>query len=205
MKTASKTGNRNKKVGTGIITAITVAVVSQGGKAEDLTAVVGHNELLKQLAAAVIELSRKIIQLVIDYRMTLAQMIIAGKYDRVNSDINAEHFPINGKGKKAVDIELWHPNRYFKNGDEVIAELKKSKYGYRFATLPELLALGAAQPELQRQFLIAALGSIWRRTGYRRFAYLHGSDAMRDLDLGFLGGAFHGYWRFAVVRDPACR
>lgn len=201
MKTGSKI--RNKKVGTGIIAAITGAVISQGGKAEDLTAIVGHNELLQQLAATIIELSKKIIQVVVDYAMSLGDMIVAGKYDWVNSDINAKNFPISGKDKKAVDVELWHPNKYFSNGDEVIAELKKSKPGYRFARIEELLALGVAQSELQRQFPIAALGSIWHHAGHRNFAFLGRFDAKRYLYLFYLENGFNGNWRFAVVREQS--
>jgi hypothetical protein len=133
---------------------------------------------------------------------SLEQMIGDGNYDFVHQDINAENFPIVGQGKQMVNVELWHPNKYFSNGDKVEAELEKSKPGYRFATLPELLALGAAQPELQRQFPIAAMGSIWPHAGYRYFAFLSRDDVKRFLDLYSFGSGFTGHWRFAVVRDP---
>ncbi|MFA6227949.1 MAG: hypothetical protein WC668_02065 [Patescibacteria group bacterium] len=203
MRTVSKTGN--KKVRTGTISAITGAIICQGGKAKDLTAIVRNDELLKQLATTIIELSKKIIQVIVDCTMSLGDMIDAGKYDWVNSNINANNFPISRKGKKVVSIELWHPNRYFNNGDEVIAELKKTKPGYRFTQIEELLALGAVRPDLQRQFPIAALGSIWHPAGDRDFAFLDRHDAERNLFLDYLERDFSDRWRFAVVREHACR
>lgn len=159
---------------------------------------------LKDIARLIVECGQRVrntFRLVVDYGLSLAQMIAAGKYDWVNSDITAEHFPVSGQGKQAVEVELWRLNKYFKNGDEVIAELERVKPDYRPATLPELLALGAAQPELQKQFPIVALGSIWpRAVSDRRFVCLFQDDALRGLGLGWLGGIFYDPWRFAVVR-----
>jgi hypothetical protein len=143
--------------------------------------------------------------LVVNYTLLLADMIKIGKYEGVNSDITAEHFPVTGKGKVAINVELWWPNRYFNNGDEVIAALAKEKPDYRFAELPEGLALGAAQPELQRQFPIAIMGSksIWHHAGGRDFACLGRGDSRRGLYLYWLEGGFDGAWRFAVVRKQS--
>ena len=161
---------------------------------------------LKEIARLIAEAGQRFrssFHLVADYGLSIAQMISLGKYDWVNSDINAENFPVTGQGQQAVEVEFWHPNMYFSNGNEVIAELEQTKSGYRFATLPELLALGAAQSELQLQFPIAALGSIWHHASYRYFAYLDGGGAGRGLSLGYLGFDFRDSWRFAVVRKQS--
>ena len=69
----------------------------------------------------------------------------------------------------------------------------------RPATLMELLALGATHPELQREFRVVALGSIWRDSrgiclvpflgvhGVMRKSYLNPFDCDWDANFRFLG------------------
>ena len=193
MKTASKA-----------MAAIMSAIVKLGGKSENIGLVVDHDDLCQQVAKAIVEFSRKIFQLVIDCSVSLADLIAMGKFDYVNPNITDANFPCaKGKGKRKVTVELWHPGKYFNNGDKVISELAKAMPGYRFATLWELLVLAIAQPELQRLFPIAALGSIWPNAGYRYFAYLDRHDARRSLSLGRLEGGFLDDWRFAVVSEQS--
>lgn len=150
----------------------------------------------------------------VDCGQDLAQMILAGGYDSVNSDITADHFPLaKGSGKRAVKVDLLHFNCYFNNGDEVVAKLKEvndwlaeqgASYRYRFARVEELLALGAAYRDLQRKYPIGALGSIWRDAGGdRRFAFLSRGVRVRNLHLRYLGIGFGDDWRFAVVREQS--
>ncbi|MEK7653189.1 MAG: hypothetical protein AAB358_01780 [Patescibacteria group bacterium] len=207
-----------------VFKALADEVLAAGGSDDDLR-LLETDKNLKQRVAEMIITTRKVAEiftaqtarqaaeeasryvagkynLVIDYTQSLADIITAGKYDRENPDITAEHFPITGTGKQEVTVELLHFNRHFNNGDEVLAEI--DKLGYRPAKIEELLALGAAQPELQRQFPIGALGSTWRSAvGGRRFACLDGGSARRVLDLGWLGDDFYDFWRFAAVRKPA--
>jgi len=152
--------------------------------------------------------------LIIDFSQDLRQMVVAGHYDWPNPKVTVKYFPLNGAGKRKIKVELLHFNRDFSNGDQIIAKLKEvnewlaqqgADYRYRSAQIEELLALGAIQPELQRQFSIAALGSIWRHAGYRDFVYLYGDVAKRYLYLDYLENDFSDVWRFAVVREPACR
>lgn len=159
-------------------------------------------ETLKAIAGIIVQggqKARNIYRVFVDCTMSLADMITLGKYDWVNPDITAEHFPTTGTGKKQVTVELLHFNRHFKNGDEVLAEI--DELGYRPAKIEELLVLGAVQPELQRQFPIAAFGNPWRLAdGGRLFACLGRDGAGRDLVLRWIGSGFLGCWRFAVVR-----
>ncbi|MFA6593940.1 MAG: hypothetical protein WCT16_01655 [Candidatus Buchananbacteria bacterium] len=150
---------------------------------------------------------------IVDFSQNLEQMIVAGCYNWKNDNITANHFPIMGSGKQSVLIELLWFNQYFKDGDEVIAKLaevnawlteQKAGYKYRWATIAELLALGIAFPDLQRQFPIGALGSIWHPTGRRLFACLGRSGAGRYLRLCSLELGFDDFWRFAVVREQSC-
>lgn len=96
----------------------------------------------------------------IDYDMPLADMIEVGSYDWVNDDITAKPFPPNKRESCKVELYVLHFGRDMTT-KEVLAELDKRDL--RFAELPELLALGAAHPDLQRKFPLVALGSEWRR------------------------------------------
>lgn len=152
-------------------------------------------------------------EVMIDYGQYLGQMVSAGGYNYADPDITAEHFPVKGTGQPAVKVELLCFNCYFSNSDEVVAMLEEvnqwlaeqgAGYRYRLARIEELLALGAAHRDLQREYRIAALGSIWRQPGgSRSFAYLDGSGAGRFLGLDYLKGGFDDRWRFAVVREQS--
>jgi hypothetical protein len=75
------------------------------------------------------------------------------------------------------------------------------KAGYRPARIEELLALGASQPELQKEFPIVALASVWRGPGGdRRVPYLRWDVAGRRLDLSWFEYGWTGDYRFAAVR-----
>ena len=118
----------------------------------------------------------------VDYGLSLAKMIKAGKYDYVNSDINAKNFPVARIGKVEMkNLELVHLNCNAST-DEAIREI--GKRGLGLGDLPMLLALGAKYPELQREFPVAALGSSWvGRDGRRDVAYLWHGRGIRGLSL----------------------
>jgi hypothetical protein len=129
----------------------------------------------------------------IDYRASLAAMIKAGRYDRVNSDITEKHFPVT-PGDTDVVIELVHLNRDIFARD-AFAELDRS--GFRPATLPELLAFGAKYPEKQREFPIVALGSVWWCCiGDRYVPYV----CERNLNLNWFDRWWSARCRWAAVR-----
>lgn len=134
----------------------------------------------------------------IDYDLSLEEMIEAGKYDWVNSDIIVENFPIKGSGLVELEIELVHFGRYI-NSEAALKEL--DQMDLRPATLPELLAFGAAYPEIQREFPIVALGSVWQRPGGGRGVPCLWCDSDgRNLGLRWLDGGWHGRYRFASIR-----
>lgn len=130
-----------------------------------------------------IEVSRQV-SVFVDYERPLSQMIWAGKYHWVNSDINSEHFSVEGEGRmfKLLHLVL------FKNApttNEILAELNKE--GLRPATLAELLALAEKIPDplhygsynKYRGGNIVALGSFWGKPdGVRSLVYL-GEDEGR--------------------------
>jgi len=134
----------------------------------------------------------------VDLSMLLEEMIASGQYDSCNKDINSENFPIKGTGALEVNLELVHLGRKATT-DEVEAELDKR--GLRAATLVELLAFGAKYPELQREFPIIALGSVWRyHDGFRGVPFLLRRGSLRDLGLFWDGDGWDGSCRFLAVR-----
>lgn len=140
----------------------------------------------------------KTFMVTVDYARGLPEMIKAGKYDYANDDITAEHFPIVGEGKQGLEILLVHFGKDMESND-VLSEL--GKLGLRPATLPELLAFGETHPEIQREFPIIALGSVWQnRDGSRHVPYLGGWCGGRELFLIWFGDRWSGDCRFAAVR-----
>lgn len=136
---------------------------------------------------------------VVDYGLSLADMIAAGRYDWTNSNITAVHFPFTGEGKVEMAIELVHFGRVIEDGDEGLREL--DKMGLRAATLPELLAFGIRYPDVQQQFPIVALGSVWQhRYGDRHVPALWEHARERHLARPRFEHRWHGHARFAAVR-----
>lgn len=147
------------------------------------------------------KLSEEDIMLVVDYSRTLQKMISAGNYDWTNSNIIAKNFPISPEmtGKKVeVSANIFHFNKEI-SSEDAISEMDKA--GYRPATLAELLALGEAQPELQRQFPIIALGSVWHRAAGRRYVPCLGVVGVkRGLPLHWFDRGWRAHYRFLAVR-----
>jgi len=135
-----------------------------------------------------------VLSIVVDYSMTLGQMIAAGSYDWVNDEITPERFPVKGTGKISLKPELVH----FKSNifsEKVLEEL--DKMGLRPGTHKELLAFGATYPNMQNKFPVVALGSSCHVYGGDRYvACLGRGDSGRYLDLGWWGGAWGDGFRF---------
>lgn len=131
-------------------------------------------------------------------RATLPEMIQSGRYDWVNSDITAEHFPLDDSQFGHFNLELVHLNRSV-TSDEVLRYMDGQ--GLSSAEIGHLLAFGAKYPNVQREFPIIALGSFWVLPyGRRRVPYLGFSDSGRDLGLDWYGGHWRGRCRFLALR-----
>lgn len=133
----------------------------------------------------------------VDYALSLAAMIAAGKYDWANEDIAQRNFPLRGEGKVEVGLRLVHLDREMST-EAVLAELDQR--GLRPATLAELLAFGAKYPEEQRKYPIVALGSVWACPRGGRFVpclYRDGSE--RDLRLRYDDDVWRESYRFLAA------
>lgn len=144
--------------------------------------------------------TRSFYQITVDYHQSFTDMLAAGKLDKMNEHITAENFPITGEGRVSTKIILV-PSSGYTETDYVAKELRR--VGLRPATLPELLAFGAAYPDMQRHFDIVALGSKWtdpsRNHCYVPFLTVVLDNMERELCL--LWGRFDRSvrWRFAAV------
>lgn len=186
-----------------IITNLVGKVKKAGGTDEDIhcLATPDGETILEEMARIIVGAKRQVFRVTVDYTKSLKEMIEARQYDCVNDDITGDHFPVKGTGQKEVEITLFHFNCPI-SSDDAIAEMARA--GYRPALIEELLALGAAYKELQKQFPIIALGSVWRYpAGARCVPYLHWNGFGRRLDLGWFEGGWHEYWRFAAVRNAS--
>lgn len=132
------------------------------------------------MAATTVGVTHGAFSLTVDYDQSLVEMVAAGNYDSVNPHIADDNFPV-GSGEpevEAVLVYLDHVASY----NKVIQGL--GRRDLRPATLPELLAFGAKYPDLQRQYPIVALGSVWAaRFGIRRVGCLWSYYGQRKLYL----------------------
>ena len=168
---------------------------------EAIALINGKNGKIEKKVATSQAITTDDVKLTVDYTKTVEQAIADGNYDWKNSDVTAKNFPISPEmiGKK-VDISgrLFHFDRNIGSENAI---KKMDSDGCRPATLMELLALGATHPELQKQFPIIALGSVWRTfIGFRQVPYLDVNDDDRELDLSYFGDDWWACCRFLGVR-----
>ena len=190
-----------------LVQALCRKVRQHGGTEDDVRRLLGEERegLLDQLAKLIVGDQKAagtatplIFELSINCDQPLADMIAAGHYDSVNTDITAEHFPITGQGQLPIEVELHHFNCRMPS-EQALQELDQA--GYRPGVIEELLALGTKNPELQRQFPIIALASRWRYSrGHRDVPSLHGWYGRRELDLLWFGDDWYEHCRFLAVR-----
>ena len=143
---------------------------------------------------------KEIISLTVDYGRNLEQMIEVGEYDHVNVNITEQNFSLATelRGQKtSVTSQLIHFGCDISSEDAMLAI---NKIGHPLATLPELLALGEAYPDLQFQFPIIAFGSIWHdASGRLRVPYLVVDGTRRKLELYWFDYGWHANCRFLVI------
>jgi len=101
---------------------------------------------------------RPLVRFRINYRLTLPQMISAGRYQVVDSDITLDNFPII-KGEPEVELGMLSFDCQMSSA-AVRERLRLESYDS--ARIEHLLALGASYPEKQRTLPISALASVWK-------------------------------------------
>jgi len=137
----------------------------------------------------------------VDYDMPSDQMIAAGNYDS-HFNISAsdiKNFTVTNSGKIEVLFQLVNFNDHPIESADVLTEL--DALGLRPATLQEMLAFGAKLPEIQRQFPIIALGSVYKQasSGYSYVPCLDGDTDRRVLHMEKYLNVWYIYYRFLAV------
>ncbi len=184
-------------------------LISSGLLSDILNANIGavdRNEFRKLLGLNTLNIYHvdySIYRLAVDYGQSVEEAVEAGRYDRVNSDITSKNFPTKKSGIAEVSIDLVCFNRDTITADEVLVELDKR--GLRPAETHELLKIGEKFPDLQREFPIVALGSVWSvwQDSFfliRSCPYLDGDCWGRNLGLVWFDGEWSSNCRFAAVR-----
>jgi hypothetical protein len=134
----------------------------------------------------------------IDYRKSLDEMVKAGRYGYTNPAITSEHFPIQGEGEVPTELVFVHFDRNIES-DGAVAEL--NKMGLEPARLEHACAFGEKYPDVQKEFPIVFLGSVWAdASGNRHVPYLDGWSGGRGLGLSGWSGGWGRRCRFAAVR-----
>ncbi len=140
-------------------------------------------------------------QFLVDYTLSLQQLIASGNYRSVGEEVNEKNFPKACEGKAYLNAELM----YFKGGvsfDYILAEMKK--IDCRPATLWEIATFGAKYPELQRTLQIVTIGSYLTMFmgNIILVPSLHkdsdGGPGLFMNDYGYVGGS---HCRFLAIRN----
>jgi hypothetical protein len=134
----------------------------------------------------------------VNYDLSVEDAVKAGKYDWKNDRIISKNFPSKRKGKVDAEIILV---KFAKDMESEAILLELDKQGLRPAELPELLAFGEKYPEVQREFPIVALGSVWRGAGgVRCVPCLDRDSDERGLYLLWFDVGWGSGCRFAALR-----
>ena len=187
-----------------LVQTLVASVKKAGGTDDDIHRLTTPEAdgVWKKIAAIIVEASKKIAQVftvMVDYDRTVENSIAAGNYCYVNEDITDRNFQPaeHEKSKKKQSFTLYHFDR---DVESDFAIVQMAKDGKRPATLRELLAFGEANPELQREFPIIALGSVWvDRHGHRIVASLRRCHSERCLHLAQHDFGWYSFCRFLAV------
>ncbi len=178
------------------------AIRDRGGTEKDLERLVKDKALVDRVADAILwsRSPTPVLSLTVNYGQTLKEMLRRGKYDWVHPDITKEHFPIEGKGKKRVTLELVHFARPMTSKE---VEKEFLARGITPGKIEHLLSLGLTPRtrDLQRQFPIIAPGSFWYFPPSHRLApVLWGDASGRRLSLGWAEDGWDAGFRFLGSR-----
>lgn len=134
--------------------------------------------------------------IIVDYSKSMRSMVKDGNYDRVNPNIAFKNLPLVGEGRVEVTLELLHFDRIIST-EKALEEIKKR--GLVAARIEHLLAFGAAHPELQREFPILALGSVWQNPYSVRYVPSLWGGRSRRLDMYWSGTTWVKTCRFLAA------
>lgn len=204
-----------KKTSFSEIDATIEVLGSYGVTSEGLKAVRKNSDLAAKVAALIMASIRTIFKITVNYAMSLSEMIKACNCGYNNPDINSQNFKIAGSGQQVVALALvagrevltWLIAHGQAAADQDWVTTKQVldymvSHGLVEAEVEHLLFFGAANPDIQREFPITALGSSFVFGDRHRYGpYLGCADDERRLGLYWYDDDSHwgGGWRFLAV------
>lgn len=138
---------------------------------------------------------------VVDYGLTLEQMIVAGRYDWTNSDITSERFPVKGAGKMEYENKIFHFGRNISSEEAtrlIIAD--DTSNPWKPWKTEQSLAYGTKYPDDQMKGPLVGLGSSAELDGNRNVLILFKVGSRRYLRLHGWRGDWSGHYRFGASR-----
>ncbi len=195
----------------------------QGWTDEEIHALVTETEPGEKMVKKIVASLKAVVHpglgitLSVDYSRSLAKMVKAGNYDYVNNNIIEKNFPLHFRSQTEVTAVGGGPFRtpgrvHEDNGEFVLVHLDRiattdevlqhlNKLGLEPAEIEELLAFGEKYPDIQREYPIVVLGSVWRSPdGYRFCPGLYGDSGRRVLRLRWIDYRWHEDYRFLARR-----
>ena len=138
---------------------------------------------------------------IVNFSLSLVDMISAGNCDWKNENITEDKFPVKGEGQVEFEDTIFHFDRSISSEDaaaQIIAADPENPW--EPAKIENLLAYGAKTPEEQRKFPIVGLGSVGEVLGARFVPFLSWYDSGRFLYLYYWRGVWFVCFRFLAVR-----
>lgn len=178
-----------------IVKALAEEVYALGGSDNDLRRILKEHELRRNIAKLLVANISDAYPIDVP-SSTISDLVRSGRYDWSNSDINDSHFKADEPHQAEVILRHFGKDM---STDNVLKVLDAE--GLRPATMSELLTLGIKYPQLQMEFPIVELGSVWQLvSGHRFVGYLHRFGQKRKLYLNRFGFGWYKICRFAAVR-----
>lgn len=185
-----------------IFKAIAQEVYTLGGSDGDMRRILKERALCQQIAKLLVVNLGEVYPVNI-FGKGIDELVKQGNYDWVNDSINDRNFKADEMHQTEIFLKHFEQNM---SAEAVLKALDAD--GLRPATMSELLEFGIRYPELQRQFPIVALGSVWQYISGKPFewgskrhvGYLFSGVDERKLGLRRLDVDWNGHCRFAAVR-----
>jgi hypothetical protein len=138
-------------------------------------------------------------KLIMDYNLSLKEMIAAGFYQEIDRDIDSKRFPMELMGEKETEVELVQiPAGYSGGSTQLAYEILMADAIP--AGLEHLLAFGAQYPYEQCKYPIAALDSAKSGPdGIEFVPYIGFNLGRRSLKIARVAGEWDAAWRFLVI------
>lgn len=134
----------------------------------------------------------------VNFGLTLTQMIAEAHFDWVNDNITPERFPVVGRGTKKYKFKIYEPKRNISSED---ATERMRSDGFPAARHEVGLAFAREFPneQLKRPIALLGLSAEWR--GARVVVCLGRLGAKRDLHFSNWRFDWSGHWGFLGAQE----